>query len=274
MTDAVSLLIPADLRSHKQWVLWRAERRNGKVTKIPYVADGKCRRASTTDPATWSAYEKARQVVNGYDGIGFVFSEDDSFCGIDLDGCRDLETGELDPAAAGIVADLDSYTEISPSGTGIHVVIRGRLRGSRNRRGPIEIYDRGRYFAMTGRLLEGMPHSPMPRQRELDAFVARLFPPASTTAVRFGPIVPADDRELLERAFNARNGIGFSRLWNGDTSGYPSRSEADLALCSRLAFWTGDDPDRIDQLFRSSGLFREKWQRADYRERTIARALR
>jgi hypothetical protein len=82
-----------------------------------------------------------------------------------------------------------------------------------------------------------------------------------------------DDRELLERAFAARNGAKFRALWEGDRSGYGSESEADQALVRLIAFWTGPDPGRIDWLFRQSALVREKWDRESYREATIATAL-
>jgi primase-polymerase (primpol)-like protein len=277
MTAIDRFAIPGDLASRRQWVVWRLEQRDGKPTKVPYRARVSRNRASSTDPATWATFEAAVGVVESgkADGLGFVFSEVDPFTGVDLDGCRDPESGDLNPVAAAIVDELNSYSEISPSQTGVHVIVRGQLRGSRNRRGPVEIYDAGRYFCMTGRRLEGMPHSPMPRQRELDALVARLFPPpaASADPVSAARSVPADDRELLERAFSAKNGGEVERLFRGDTSGYGSHSEADLALVAHLAYWTSDDPARIDALFRQSGLYREKWERPDYRERTIGKAL-
>jgi primase-polymerase (primpol)-like protein len=113
----------------------------------------------------------------------------------------------------------------------------------------------------------------MPRQRELDQLRARLFPPAAPSSNGAAAPVIADDRELLERAFQARNGAAVERLWHGDTNGYDSHSEADLALLAHLAYWTGRDPARMDSLFRSSALMRKKWERADYRERTLAKAL-
>jgi len=82
------------------------------------------------------------------------------------------------------------------------------------------------------------------------------------------------DRELLDRAFGARNGNDFHKLYDGHWEGdYPSQSEADLAFCCIAAYWTGRDPERINSWLRSSGLYREKWDRADYRERTIAKAI-
>jgi len=89
-----------------------------------------------------------------------------------------------------------------------------------------------------------------------------------------------DDDELIERAKEAANGEKFQRLWRGDTSGYPSHSEADMALCCLLAFWTSGDPQRVDRLFRASGLMRDKWDEvhyadgATYGERTVKRACK
>lgn len=267
-------VIPADLRERRQWVVWRAETRNGKETKVPYRSSSPDVRASTTDAGTWATFEQTAAAVERVkaDGLGFVFSPDDPFCGIDLDGCRN-ENGELNPTATAIVSRLDSYTELSPSGRGVHVIVRARLDGGRCRRGPVELYDRGRYFTMTGALLPGVPHTPTPRQRELDELRVLLFPPPKPAADAAPAMVIADDRELLDRAFEARNGADVRRLWEGDAAGYSSHSEADLALCAHLAYWTGGDPARIDALFRSSGLMRPKWERDDYRQRTIERAL-
>jgi primase-polymerase (primpol)-like protein len=252
--------------------VWRQETRDERPTKVPYRLDGSTR-ASTTDASTWTTFERA---FDAYErvrahGVGFVFTADDPFCGIDLDHVSD--GGELHPTAAAIVGELDSYAEWSPSGHGVHVIVRARLDGGRCRRGPVECYDRGRYFTVTGERLDGVPHSPMHRQRELDHLRARLFPPSPPPASAGAVPVLAEDRELLERAFGARNGADVRRLWEGDTAGYSSHSEADLALCAHLAYWTGGDPLRVDSLFRSSGLMRPKWERDDYRHRTIERAL-
>lgn len=262
---------PPELRALPQWVVWRVEERGDKPTKVPYAVDG--RPASTTDPGTWAALDMAisRFQLGGVDGIGFVFSTADPFVGVDLDGA--LDGDRLAPWAAEIVAELDSYTEISPSGRGLHVLIRGELRAGGNRRGPIELYSHGRYFTMSGRVFEGRDtiHE---RQGPLDAVharhVARSLP---VVPMRRPAPVGVDDHELVERAMRARNGGLFSRLWRGQTGGYSSRSEADLALVSLLVFWTGGDTERVDRLFRASGLYRAKWERENYRRATIDRAL-
>jgi primase-polymerase (primpol)-like protein len=276
VTAPVRFSIPTDLRKLRQWLIWRSEERDGKRTKVPYQAAKPQVRASTTDARTWGTFEQAVQAVERDQaaGVGFVFAEDDPFCGSDLDNCRNPETGELSAKARTIVEELDSYTERSPSGRGVHIIVRACLHGERNRRGPVELYDHGRYFAMTGERLAGAPWSPMPRQRELDALVARLFPSSvGNGATPLRPIAVRDDREVLERAFAARNGMDFRRLWNGDWSAYGSQSEADLALVSHLAYWSDGDVEQVERLFRSSGLYRPKWERADYRARTIAKAL-
>ena len=155
--------IPTELRERDQRVVWRLERRrDGKPTKVPYRADG-AGRADSTDPTTWSTFEEAVAGAEelGADGIGYVFSADDPFTGIDLDDC--LDGDRLHPAAAEIVRLLDSYTEISPSRTGVKVIVRGSKYGNTRCRtsntpwgGRLEIYDRDRYFTITGDVLRGV----------------------------------------------------------------------------------------------------------------------
>jgi putative DNA primase/helicase len=269
-----------NIRDLRQWLCWRTEERDGKPTKVPYSPlTGE--KASTTDPETWAGYHKAVEAYrqHGYGGIGLVFSEDDPFCGVDLDGCLDPKTGELEGWARQIVEELDSYTEISPSGTGVHILIRATLPEGRNRNGRFEAYDRGRYFTVSSKHLAGTPQAIENRQEELQDVLRRVFEQPSADGSREPVAVPEQlenglsDDEVIGKALAASNGERFSRLWAGSTDGYGSNSEADLALCGMLAFWTGPDPDRIARLFRHSGLYRKKWERADYRQRTIARAL-
>jgi len=266
------------MRNLQQWVCWRYEERNGEPTKVPYYPLG-TKRADTTNPTTWAKFTDAVAACrkHGYDGIGFVFTKDDPFCGIDLDGCRDPETGEIEPWAQEIIQDISSYTEISPSGTGLHILVRGELPDGRNRKGKIEMYHRGRYFTVTGRHLEDTPRTIEPRQEQLLALRRRALgePPSADGQKTPHPQTDTElsDQEIIEKATEAENGEKFRRLWNGDKSDYASGSEADQALCSLLAFWTGPEPERIDALFRQTGLYRKKWDRADYRNRTISKSL-
>jgi putative DNA primase/helicase len=282
--------IPRELRERPQWVLYRVQSRNGKTTKVPYQAVHAGRRASSTDWATWATFEAAvaaHERGRG-DGLGFVFTADDPFAGMDLDACVDAD-GVIDEHALELVERVDSYTELSPSGVGLHVIARAQVGGGRRTSrtpwgGELEVYDRDRYFTMTGRRFGNTPGVIAERDDALAAvraeFLPELEPPAARNGNGASPLhglaTPErlDDRDLLERAFNASNGAKFRALWQGDTSGYKSQSEAELALVSMLAFWTGPDEHRIDGLFRQSGLFRPKWEaREEYRAATIGKAL-
>jgi putative DNA primase/helicase len=287
----ISEEILEDLEGRRQWVVWQEEEIPGrdKPTKVLYsprkALEGKRVKADSTDPATWADYQDAMRAhtVGGYDGVGFVFSPEDPFAGVDLDDCRDPETGELDAWAEEIVAELDSYTEISPSGKGVHIIVRGKLPPGRRGWGDGHgLYDAGRYFTMTGKRLSSTPATINKRQRELFRLHRRLFGTPKTSERpngRHGRVgeeaVAGDDQELIERALRATNGEKFRLLWTGEweAAGYSSHSEADLAFCSMVGFWTGPDEARIDRLLRESGLYRDKWERGDYRERTIRAAL-
>lgn len=150
--------IPQQLTERPQWVCWRLEMRDGKPTKVPYTP-GTTRRASSTDLMTWRPFDEALEAYEAsqpmaYDGIGFVFCSADPLAGIDLDGCRDPETGEVAPWAQKIISDAsEGYVEASPSGTGVHIIVEGRVRDGGLRRGPVEMYSRDRFFTVTGVLL-------------------------------------------------------------------------------------------------------------------------
>src|SRR5215217_4558064 len=150
--------IPNALTERPQWVCWRYEERDGKTTKVPYTP-GTERRASSTDLMTWRTFAEALAAYEAqeppYDGIGFVFSPEDPFVGIDIDGCRDPETGEItDEQAQEIISSVgDGYIEVSPSGKGIHIILEGVVRGGGMRRGKVEMYARDRYFTVSGQVL-------------------------------------------------------------------------------------------------------------------------
>ncbi len=295
--------LPASVVTREQWVAWRSEERSGKATKVP-VNPATGSYASATDAETWTDFATARAYADSSaNGVGFVFTAADPIVGVDLDDCRDPDDGTLTDWAQDIVERLDSFTEVSPSGTGVHVLVEGELPDGRNRHGDVELYDDARFFTVTGDQLSETPGALESRQETLTAVHAEYVMPddagggASTDAdseatadavdasgpaidgAASGPGNDLGDEELLSRARSATNGEKFERLCVGDTSGYPSQSEADMALCSLLAFWTGGDPDQMDRLFRESGLVRPKWDEphfadgATYGERTIERAI-
>ncbi len=262
--------IPAELQERKQWVLWRAETDKGHVTKRPCTTSGKL--ASTTNPADWDTFSNVLSIL-GYSGIGFVFTKDDPYCFIDLDDCIDPQTQEIEDWALNIIKRLNSYTERSVSGRGIHIIARAKLPQGGRRKGNFEIYDADRYCAMTGDIIQGYPTGILDRQEEVDQLYAEYFPADVQTDEKqtVGAQVLTDD-DIIRIASNSKNGDKFKRLFGGDTTGYPSPSEADLALVSLLGFYTRDE-EQIYRLIKRSGLYDKKWDRADYAKRTIQKAL-
>jgi hypothetical protein len=174
--------VPDDLAEHDQWVLWRYEARNGKQTKVPYQVSGS--RADVSNARTWAPLQEARNVwrrsPQRYAGLGFVFSKDDGFAGIDLDDSLD-DQHICKPWARGIVERFaDTYMEISPSGKGLKIFARGAvpaaLPGVAVGDGQIEIYDRSRYFAVTGRAYRGAPLQIEDHAADLMTLYKRLAP--------------------------------------------------------------------------------------------------
>ena len=269
--------IPAKLRERDRWVVWRWEsdpNNPDKRRKPPYCVADPSRHASSTKPETWAPFEQAVAVVEAgqADGIGYAMQPPEVF--VDLDA----ELPEADRWA--IAAKLDSYTETSPSGAGLHTLIVANLNGGRHPQG-IGVFQTGRWCYFTGDHVAGTPTTIEERQAELDEVLAHFLPDGQTALCPNGTrvVVPValDDQAVLEKARTAKNGAGhrFEALWNGDTSAYDDDdSRADLALCSMLAWWTNRDPDRVDRMFRASALMRDKWNRDDYRERTIETAIR
>ena len=271
------MMPPDQLAPLPQWLGYRSEwvEERGKYNKKP-VSPHDGAPGSSTNPATWGSFDQATAAVQRLrlDGVGFALSEQDPFTAIDLDGCRNPETGEIEPWAREIVQRFGSYTEVSPSGTGLHIILAGGLPVSGRRSGPIEVYHSGRYITVTGDALPGFEEI-LERGDELAGWFAETFPVTEPQdAARWEACLSLADEDILRRIGSAKNGPAFLQLYAGDTSAHGGdHSAADLALVSMLAFWT-QDPDQLDRLFRSSGLMREKWEkRTDYRRRTIERAL-
>jgi putative DNA primase/helicase len=284
--DRLRREVPAELRELPQWVLWRMVTRDRKPTKQPVTTNGKA--ASTTDPATWCSFEEALAAAGrrGVAGIGFVFAEGGPFCGVDLDDCRDPDTGDLLPWAAELVIRFGSYAEVSPSGCGVKVFARATKHVShcRTKKLPwpnandseVEVYDRGRFFCVTGHRLDTAPADVRDGQAALDALCAELWPPRPKRTAT-PPATPSSahdlsDEELLDHARRARNGAAFTALFDrGDLSDHgDDHSAGDLALVDHLLWWCDGDETRVDRLFRQSALCRPKWEdREDYRRHTL-----
>jgi hypothetical protein len=238
------------------------------------------------DSRTWVTFEEAvaaKAANNAYAGIGFVFTAGDPYVGIDLDNCID-ESSELTVEAEGIVKAVDSYTERTPSGKGLHLIARGRLPRGGRKKGPFEMYEEGRYFTMTGDVWPDTNTAVEERTEELAALHRRVFGVAKASKSTSSDIGSAPgisdqtDDQVLAAIRGSSSASTFALLFAGNwASHYPSQSEADLALAGILAMHCGDDVVQIDRLFRKSCLYRDKWDEhrgaKTYGQKTIARAL-
>ncbi|QHM08328.1 phage/plasmid primase, P4 family [Bacillus subtilis] len=278
--------IPQELKNAPQWILWRSEERNGKKTKVPYQIDGSM--AQSSNKRTWSTFATIMKFFNEqeYDGIGFMFSKDDPFIGIDIDHC--VNDGVLSPFAQEIIQTINSYTEYSPSGEGVHIIAKGKLplrgpgTGRKNIDKGLEVYRHGRYFTFTGNSLDVSPVQE--RSEEIktifDKYLTEREEAKSVSArTQSGSDMSnLSNKEIWERMFNSKNGKSIQDLFNGQLIN-GDHSSTDMALCNHLAFWTDKDAAKMDSMFRESNLFREKWDRqhsadgATYGEMTIAAAI-
>jgi KaiC/GvpD/RAD55 family RecA-like ATPase len=193
--------IPEQMRRLTQWVCWRAEwsPSKSKFTKVP-ISPTTGNFASTNRPATWGTFDQALDFLSRHPagspapahGIGFVFTANDPFVGVDLDHCLTPD-GQLTPEARAVVDQLDTYTEWSPSGRGLHCICTGSLPGPGHHSPTIEIYDRGRYFTVSGRLFEGRQHISQPETLEslyLEAGGRRSTTPSAETPPPPTPVDP------------------------------------------------------------------------------------
>lgn len=304
--------VPACMKAAARWVMWHTtewarahyqekpdetpearEKGIERLAKTPYNVH-KGSPASSTDPATWATFLECSEAVgrDGYGGVGFALGG--GWCGVDLDHVRD--GGALTCDAAEIVRELDTYTEVSPSGTGVHCVLTCDLdilmatqRRTRNSlpHGGIETYWQGRYFRITGDVLE-----PAERYGEVQERTTRLLGVHCRYVCDAQPLPrptepePTNETnrstaEVLARMFSGKRGGDIEALFNGRWQDYrnadgqplPSQSEADMALCSHAAYYSGCDAATVDEIMRESGLFRpDKWDVVHTRGKTYGEA--
>ena len=252
--------IPQFLKDNGQFCCWQYEQRDGNKTKVPYTP-GTTRRASVSDPATFTAFETAASAT-GYDGIGIRVCG--RIVGIDLDHC--IEGGKLLPWAQEIVDRFKpTYIEVSPSGMGIRIFCLLPDGFSYDtgvyyiKKGDIEVYIPGhtnRFLTVTGNALTAadVVETAEALTWLLKTHMRRPTPPTPAVAVPGESYL--SDEQVIAKASSSRNGEKFRRLWDGDITGYKTHSEADAALVATLAFWCSGDKAQMDRLFRQSGLMR------------------
>jgi hypothetical protein len=276
--------IPDELKTRIQFCVWRYELLAGetKPTKVPYNPKTGAK-ISTTDPQTWCAFGEAIAAVSRFDGLGFVFSARDEYCGIDLDDPYAIkEDGspkfpldkqvEIATRHTSILAQIPGYAEWSPSGRGIHIIAKGKVPHGR-RRDAVEVYSDMRYFTMTGNVFRS---APIVDANEKINLLWSQMAPADRGMNGFVPEFKQenDDDKVYDMAATAANGDKFVALYNGNWEQYyASQSEADFALIDIIAFYTQFTP-QIMRMFRDSALGkRKKAERDDYVTNMISRAF-
>ncbi|AKI28731.1 DNA primase [Stenotrophomonas phage vB_SmaS-DLP_2] len=255
--------IPHEMRIYPQWVVWRYEDTDSKKpTKVPYSAKTG-HLASVTDPNTWAGFDECVNAMSSgwYAGIGFVLTENDPYSFIDLDDTKGDQTA-LDRQIK-IFNEFNSYAERSPSGSGLHIIVKGAIPSGR-RRSFIEVYSSLRYMTMTGDVYRNAPINDC---NELLNILWGQMGQGSVAVAHYAGLAEAKetDEQVYNRAVAAANGDKFAELYAGKWEGmYASQSEADFALVDIIAFYT-QNRAQISRMFRASGLGqRDKAKRDDY----------
>lgn len=283
--------IPQELKNLPNWICWKAvpqpRRANRTFAQLPQEPArtpatkgsmddpehiGKIPinprtggKAQSNNPDTWTDFDTALKASEQHSGIGFMFGNS-PFFGVDIDGIEP-DIREFLDGGNGIVSEfihaLRSYAELSPSGKGIHILCRGELPQGARRRGNVEMYDSGRFFTVTGNnigeytAVEDCTEAIKPLHEK---YLGGTRSEPAQRVIQAAPL-PCSVSEVLEAASRAKNGSRFQALYAGNFAEYSSQSEADMAFCNMLAFWTGRNAALMDEIFRNSGLMRDKWDR-------------
>lgn len=275
--------IPDELKQLDNWCVWKFENRNGKRTKIPFNAEtGDF--AKSNDKSTWSSYETAVN-AEGVDGIGFFFEP--PYLGIDIDDIDDdlhrfKQGDKLDNIVSEFNEAFKSYTEVSPSGNGLHIIVKGKIPGSRRRKGNIEMYDSGRFFTMTGKNIGKYKDVTEVSEQVFKTIYNKYLPNNTikypTTNNYQENIHNLSEIDVINEIYNSKQAKLFDDLMKGNYEPYyTSHSEADMALANILAFWCAKDYSQMDSIFRQSNLYRDKWdekrKNSTYCEQTLFKAI-
>src|SRR5699024_3664360 len=278
---------PRELLELKQWCIWKFETRGGKKTKIPYSIDN--RMAKSNDESTWADYKSAQDALmkHGADGLGFFFKY--PYMGIDIDDVPEeierLRHGDYsDNVVFEMYEGLKSYAEVSPSGNGIHIILKGKVPGERRRKDNIEMYDSGRFFTMTGNTLGKYNEINTSNKKAIKRIYDKYINPQNVVHFdrvgnrEHGVSHDLTESEIIARIMESKQSETFRSFMNDDwQENYESQSEADLAFANILAFWCARDFTKMDSLFRQSSLMRSKWDekrgKTTYGEATLYKAI-
>lgn len=261
--------IPVELCQHKNWVLWKEEIIDDKRTKVPYQLNGF--KASVTNPSHWCDFRSAVLASKNYSGIGLVLFSDFPYSGIDMDNPKGNQ--EILERQVALHSEFNTYSEISPSGNGLHMWVKGKVPTGVRRNG-IEVYSTGRFLTMTGNVYNNVPIC------DNQALLTQLYNELKGNKNDTSPSKESEpenytDQQIVDMASKADNKEKFLLLLAGDwkTLGYPSQSEADYAFIDIIAFYTSNKL-QISRIFRNSRLGnRPKAKRNDYVNQMIDKSF-
>ena len=261
--------IPKELRNLKQWGLFHLKYvpERHKNTKIPLNAyDGTL--GKSNDPSTWAEFDTALRALDKFDnadGLAFYFAN--GYVGLDIDNINNDLQDYLAGAPETLVSKFkkftsDTYMEVSQSGKGIHAIFKGKIPGKRRRKANYEMYESGRFFALTGNTI-GPNKIQSLNQTEMKKLYEFLFGKdkiANISSFQDQPINDLSVSEIINRMLTSAKGQRDKLFMQGGWERlYTSHSEADLAFANDLAFWTGKNFQKMDTIFRNSSLMRDKW---------------
>lgn len=286
--------LPEEIKKHTQWCVYKIEppqkegQHERKIPINPITGNG----ASSSDPNTWVDFDTASRLYkesNEYDGLGFFFNND--YIGIDIDDIpEEIKTFKDNPNNPNNTINWlnrltrHSYLEVSQSGNGIHAIVKGSYPYTANRKDNYEIYGKSRFFALTGDILNDQKTIKTINKNNLEElFTSTVGKGANRTqklveVKQEQPISnPLSIEEIINKMYASSKGVQIKHLMDGNTKDYTSDSEADMALCNFLAFWTSKDPAKMDAIFRKSKLMRSKWDERrgamTYGQSTIEKAI-
>lgn len=280
-------MFPKELKQLKHWCIWKYEKRGGKETKIPYSINNQY--AKSNDESTWADFKSAQDAYYKYaaDGIGFFFKP--PYIGIDIDDVpEEIERFQHNDTTDNVVSEIyegmKSYSEISPSGNGIHIILKGKIPGTRRRKNNVEMYESGRFFTMTGHKLGKYSDINDPSELSIRRIYKKYIEPDGNSHSptlnqnNLGVTHDLTETEIVSRINQSKQAELFNSFMNdGWQEHYSSQSEADLAFSNLLAFWCARDYTKMDNLFRSSSLMRDKWDekrgKITYGEGTLYKAI-
>lgn len=279
--------IPESLKAKKQWCVWRLEpskKRPGKFDKAPYQVRNINKHCANNRPNEWASYEDAVSccIKFGFNGLMFAITDNDHIVFIDIDhavGSND----NMSVFAENIIELFnDTYSEYSQSGKGFHILAKGSIpHGFKNDGCGLEMYSGGRFVCLTGNAISKCELSEM--QDEIDSLFNQ-YDTHKEKRKRIERSLPTvrleySEQEVIDKAKqNVKYGSKFDDVFNGNWQPYfESQSDADLWMCGILAFWTNCDETAIDRIFRTSGLYRKKWDEVHgkhtYARMTIEKAV-